>query len=43
MVENGRPTPLGFRGLDALRTIEEAGAINQLDPVVEKAVFGWAK
>lgn len=42
MVEHGRPTPLGFRGLDALRTIEEACAINQLDPVVEQAVFGCA-
>jgi uncharacterized protein (TIGR02118 family) len=42
MVEHGRPTPLGFRGLDAVRTIEEAGASNQLDPLVEKAVFGWA-
>lgn len=41
MVEHGRPTPLGFRGLDALRTIEDAGASNQLDPLVEKAVFGW--
>jgi hypothetical protein len=42
MVEHGRPTPLGFRGLDAVRTIEEAGAGNQLDQLVEKAVFGWA-
>jgi uncharacterized protein (TIGR02118 family) len=41
MVEHGRPTPLGFRGLDAVRTIEDAGATNQLDPLVEKAVFGW--
>jgi uncharacterized protein (TIGR02118 family) len=41
MVEHGRPTPLGFRGLDAVRTIEEAGASNQLDQSVEKAVFGW--
>jgi EthD domain len=42
MVEHGRPTPLGFRGLDAVRTITEAGATNQLDPLVEKAVFGWS-
>lgn len=42
MVENDRPTPLGFRGLDAVRTIEEAAATNQLDPLIEKAVFGWA-
>ena len=41
MVEHGRPTPLGFRGLDALLTIEEAEATNQLDPLVERAVFGW--
>ena len=41
MVEHGRPTPLGFRGLDALRTIEDAGATNQLDSLLEKAVFGW--
>lgn len=40
MVEHGRPTALGFRGLDVLRTIEEAEATNQLDPVVERAVFG---
>jgi uncharacterized protein (TIGR02118 family) len=40
MVENSRPTPLGFRGLDAVRTIEEAGASNQLDAMVEKAIFG---
>lgn len=40
MVEGGRPTPLGLRGLDALRTIEEAGAANQLERAVEEAVYG---
>ncbi len=40
MVENGRPTPLGLRGLDAVRTIEEAGAVNQLAHRVEDAIYG---
>lgn len=40
MVDGGRPTPLGLRGLDALKTINEAGAANQLDRAVEDAVYG---
>ena len=40
MVDKGRPTPLGLRGADALRTIREAGAENQLDEHVEKLVYG---
>jgi EthD domain len=40
MVEGGRPTPLGLRGLDALNTINEAGAANQLERAVEDAVYG---
>ena len=40
LVEDARATPLGLRGLDALRTIREAGAENQLDPVVENAIYG---
>lgn len=40
MVDGGRPTPLGLRGLDALNTINEAGAANQLDRAVEDAVYG---
>ncbi len=42
MVDDGRPTPLGLRGLDAVRTIEEAGAANQLEPAVVRAVYGAA-
>jgi len=40
MVEGGRATPVGLRGFDALQTIIEAGADNQLDPLVENAVYG---
>jgi hypothetical protein len=40
MVENGRPTPVGLRGLDAVRTIEEAGAVNQLAPEVVRDIYG---
>jgi hypothetical protein len=42
MIERGRPTAVGLRGLDAVRTIEEAGATNQLDPAVVSAVYGAA-
>lgn len=40
MVEHGHPTHLGLRGMDALRTIEEIGAANQLAPDVIAAVYG---
>lgn len=40
MVDQGRPTPVGLRGLDAVRTIEEAGAVNQLDAAVVEAIYG---
>ena len=40
MIEHGRPTPIGLRGLDAVRTIEEAGASNQLEEEVVRAVYG---
>lgn len=40
MVANGKPTPVGLRGLDAVRTIEEAGADNQLSDAVVQAVYG---
>ena len=40
MVEGGRPTHLALRGFDAMRTIEEAGAMNQLDDAVVRAVYG---
>jgi hypothetical protein len=43
MVEHGVPTPIGLRGLDAVRTIEEAGAVNQLDPAVVQAIYGTFK
>lgn len=42
MVEGGKPTPVGLRGLDAVRTIEEAGAENQLSDAVVRAVYGIA-
>ncbi|HET6526381.1 EthD domain-containing protein [Sphingopyxis sp.] len=42
MVEDGRPTPVGLRGLDAVKTIEEAGADNQLSDAVVRAVYGIA-
>ncbi len=40
MVEGGRPTHLALRGFDAMRTIEEAGATNQLEDAVVRAVYG---
>lgn len=40
MVEAGRPTQLGLRGLDALKTIDEASAVNQLDDAVAAAIYG---
>jgi uncharacterized protein (TIGR02118 family) len=40
MVEGGKPTPVGLRGLDAVRTIEEAGAENQLSDAVVRAIYG---
>ena len=40
MVLGGRATPVGLRGLDAVRTIREAGADNQFDPAVEDALYG---
>lgn len=42
MVEGGKPTPVGLRGLDAVKTIEEAGADNQLSDAVVRAVYGLA-
>jgi hypothetical protein len=44
MVENGFPTTLGLRGLDAATTIAEIGADNQLADDVVRAVYGaWAR
>jgi len=44
MVEDGRPTIIGLRGLDAARTIEEVGADNQLADDVVRAIYGdWAR
>lgn len=40
MVDRGRPTPIGLRGADAVRTIREIGADNQLDSTVEKLIYG---
>lgn len=40
MVKNGMPTPVGLRGLDAVETIMEAGADNQLSDAVVRAVYG---
>lgn len=40
MVENGRATPVGLRGFDAVATIREAAADNQLEAEVERALFG---
>jgi hypothetical protein len=43
MVEAGRPTTVGLRGLDAALTIEEIGAANQVSDDVVRAVYGaWA-
>ncbi len=40
MVAGGRPTPTGLRGADAVRTIREIGANNQLEHDVETLIFG---
>lgn len=40
MVLAGRPTHLGLRGLDALRTIEAAGADNQKDKGLIRRLYG---
>jgi hypothetical protein len=40
MVEGGRPTELGLRGLDAQRTIAAAGAANQRSDAVLRCVYG---
>ncbi|ALR19444.1 EthD domain-containing protein [Sphingobium baderi] len=40
MVEHGRPTLIGLRGLDAVRTINEAHAANQREPEVLRAIYG---
>ncbi len=40
MVEQGRPTLIGLRGLDAVRTIDEARAANQREPEVLRAIYG---
>lgn len=39
MVEGGRPTSIGLRGLPAIQTIMDVGALNQLDPAVEALLF----
>lgn len=43
MVEHGRPTPLGLRGWDALQTIHEAGATNQLEDAAMEAIYRLPK
>jgi hypothetical protein len=44
MVENGVPTTIGLRGLDAANTIDEIGADNQRADDVVRAVYGeWAR
>jgi len=43
MVDRGRPTQLGLRGWDALRTIHEAGAANQLEDSVVAAIYRLPK
>jgi hypothetical protein len=40
MVDSGRPTELGLRGLDVQRTIAEVGASNQRSEAVLRCVFG---
>ena len=42
MVDGGRPTAVGLRGFDAVRTIREAGADNQLSAAVVRAIYGGA-
>lgn len=39
MVEGGHPTSIGLRGLPAVQTIMDAGAINQMDPKIETLLF----
>ena len=40
MVDSGRPTELGLRGLDVQRTIAAVGAANQRSEAVLRCVFG---
>jgi hypothetical protein len=40
MVDGGRPTELGLRGLDAQRTIAAVGAANQRSDAVLRCVYG---
>lgn len=40
MVESGKATPVGLRGLDAVNTIIEAHADNQLSADVVRAIYG---
>jgi hypothetical protein len=40
MVEHGRPSHLGLRGLDALQTIIAAGASNQLEDALVHSIYG---
>jgi hypothetical protein len=42
MVVDGRPTMLGLRGLDALNTLEAAGAANQKEDAVLRILYGPA-
>ena len=42
MVDHGVPTAVGLRGLDAVRTIMEAGADNQFADDVVHAIYGLA-
>lgn len=40
MVKGGRPTHLGLRGLDVMRTIDAAGAANQRSEPVVQTIYG---
>lgn len=40
MVEAGRPTHLGLRGLDVMQTIDAAGADNQREDAVLRRIYG---
>lgn len=40
MVKGGRPTHLGLRGLDVMRTIDAAGALNQRSQPVVQTIYG---
>ena len=42
MVDGGKPTAVGLRGLDAVKTILEASADNQLGDDVVRAIYGAA-